>query len=287
MPHLSLRPLVTLAGALLLLATGTAGAANTPPTCDWEGGVDPYIYDLMTPGYTTTIGGAIYTAVDTNGSVGTGQFPAFVKIQGNDCIQGYNTDGTKEFETQNAPLFTFLLSTMDKVTVGGTDYVEFHLDINQDTNNPGLSLDNVQLFVDTSNTLTGWSNCSLGGAACIYDMDASSMDSAIELNYLQNKGSGNGYDMQLLVPVSVFGSVDASQTYVYLYSAFGGLLGDFAENDGFEEWAYRRCPEGQVCWTTPNPDPNPAPEPGTLALLAIAMVGGALSQRRRLAQRFA
>jgi hypothetical protein len=118
-------------------------------------------------------------------------------------------------------------------------------------------------------------------------MDAGGINRAIELNYVQNKGSGNGYDMQLLVPVSVFGSVDASQTYVYLYSAFGGLLGNFAENDGFEEWAYRRCPEGQVCWTTPGPDPNPAPEPGTLALLAIAMVGGALSQRRRLAKRFA
>lgn len=46
--------------------------------------------------------------------------------------------------------------------------------------------------------------------------------------------------------------------------------------------------EGSGDCTPGAPDCTPSvPEPGTLALLAIAMVGGALTQRRRLAKRFA
>src|SRR5205085_4044192 len=132
-------------------------------TCPDTGAVQAQT-DLTVAGTTTTINGAMYTSVDTNGSVGTGVFPSFVRIQGNDCIQGYNTDGTRQFDTQNNPLFAIPLDQMELVTVNGIGYVEFHLDINQNKNNDGPSgpsLDNVQLFVSTNNTLTGWSDCNL------------------------------------------------------------------------------------------------------------------------------
>jgi hypothetical protein len=270
-------------GAAFLGGAGIAAAVPILPTCP-DTGIAQSQIDLTTAGTSTTINNAVFTSIDTNGSVGTGEFPAFYKVQGDGCIQGYNTGGTAELDTQNAPLFTFLLNTTDVVTVAGVDYVEFHLDINQAKEFPGLSLDNVQIFASPSDTLSGWSDCLLDGVACIYNMD-SGANRAILLNYVVNNGSGNGYDVQLLVPTSIFAGLDASTNYVYLYSSFGAVGGNYIENDGFEEWAYRRCPEGQVCWQSPGPDPNPAPEPGTLALIAIALAGGLVTRRSTVNRR--
>jgi hypothetical protein len=282
-----------LLAAAALAVAGAASAVPVTTVCEDAGTA----VDLTTAGTTATINGADFTSVDTNGSVGTGVFPAFVKEQGDGCIQGYNTDGTREFDTLNSPLFAVLLSTMDVVTVGSTDYVEFHLDINQQHSNDGLSLDNVRIFANASNTLTGYNdaNCTLGGFSCIYDMDAG-LNQSLQLRYVINNGSGNGYDLQFLLPTSVFGNnVDASKTYVYLFSQFGGLGGAYTENDGPEEWAYRRCPEGQTCWSPPQeqcpptaPECTPTvPEPGTLALIGVSLLSGAALGRKRLFGRIA
>jgi hypothetical protein len=271
-------------GALLASGTlaiaGVAYATPQPIVCPWTAGTTTN-NDLTTAGATTTINNAIYQSADSSGSVGTGDFPAFVKINGNaDCTSGYNTNGALEFDTNNAPIIMFTLDTMNVINKNGTDYVEFILDINQTKDNPLLSLDTVQVYVSSVANASGLNpaNCTLTNATCVYNMDAGS-NQAVLLNYTLNNGSGNGFDMSLFVPISVFSGVtDASSTYVYLYSAFGAVGGSYAENDGAEEWAYNRCPATTVCQQIP---PQQVSEPATLVLIALGLVACAVIARRR------
>jgi len=272
-----------------LLATAAPSFAAPVVTCP-DSGVSQTQTDLTTDGSSTTINQAIFTAFDSSGTVGTGVFPAFVREQGNDCIQGYNTQGTEQFDTINNSSEEVLLSNMLVVTLGGIDYVEFRLDINQNKNNSGPSgpsLDNVQLFVSQNNSLTDWKDCSLGGVSCVYNMD-SGTNRALLLDYALNNGSGNGFDLSMLVPVSTFGAAalaDPSKYFVYLYSSFGAVGGAFAENDGPEEWQYRMCSPTTTCVTPrdPDPDPNPGvPEPASLALVAIGLAMIQVTRRKRI-----
>ena len=126
-------------------------------------------------------------------------------------------------------------------------YVEFHLDVNQNKNNDGPSgpsLDNVQLFISTNSSArqAGATACSVAQLASTTWMPG--INRAILLDYVLNKGSGNGYDMQLLVPVSVFGNFDPSvANYVYLYSSFGAVR-QLRRERRFRGMAYRTCGAG-------------------------------------------
>jgi hypothetical protein len=236
------------------------------------------VIDLRTNGASTTINTAVYEAFDSSGSTGTGTFPGFVKIGSNASVtQGYNTNGAAVLDAGNSPLFTFLLSSMNQVTIGSTQYVQFVLDVNEPGSraNQDISLDGVQIFASTSALLGGYTNCSLGGVACLYDMDQGA-NNAVLLTAALNSGSGNGFDMTLNIPVATFAGLDPFTNYVYIYSKFGEQTG-FGNDGGFEEWAYNRCPQGTVCWD----QPVSVPVPGSVALLGLGLLGLGLGKKRK------
>ena len=212
------------------------------------------VLDLGYEGASGNINGAAFYQFNEI-PTGSGVIDSFVRIQGSGVQHGYNTDGTPEFDTM-AGAFTHSIQIVDIpiANIGGIDYREFMLDINQDGERI-LSVDEIRIALHNTGNLSGYASIF---SSPIYDLDETE-DNWILLDDLVNTGGGHG-DMLALIPDSLFSS--PSSQYVYLYTKFGV---NSVADDGFEEWAYGI--EGPLI-----------PEPTTVALLGL---GGLFLLRRR------
>ncbi len=223
--------------------------------------------DLSTAGSSGWIDGAYFGQGGIGGS-GTGSIFSFVRISANTgTVQGYNTDRRPvQFDENSSPSFTrsLLLTSVPTVNMGGINYREFRLDINQNKGTSALlSLDSLQIFLASAGNLTGYP--ALGTE--VYDLDTLTADNWILLNGDLVAGSGGGQDLTVLIPDSLF----VGGTYVYLYSKFGASEGSlYPNNDGFEEWS------------TPLVEVPPIPAPGVLLLVLIGGPAVAAIRRRGL-----
>ncbi len=161
-------------------------------------------YNLAYDGAVQTVNGEIYMEWTDTEPMGSGRINAFVGIQGKGggSQHGYNTDGALEFDTvSGGHTHSLLLGDIPTVTLGGTNYREFWLDINQNSTHNILSLDKLMIHMASVGNLTGYlTNPDFG--APIYDLDAGG-DNYVKLDYNLNPGSGKG-DMLLFVPDSAF-----------------------------------------------------------------------------------
>jgi len=220
-----------------------------------------------------TINGAIYTT-NVQRPTGSGVIDSFVRIQTNNPVEkGYNTDGRPlQFDENNSATFTHSLDKNDlqSTNIGGVDYYQFLLDINQNNSGPTdhlLNLNEVEIYLGDAPNLLGFTPGSGFGihSTSVYDIDAVS-DNGVLLDYNLNSGSGSG-DMYLFVKTSLFAGANK---WVYLYSSFGVPM---ENNDGYEEWAARIGPN------TPPAVPLPASVWGGLTLLGL--LGAAKIRSRR------
>lgn len=218
-----------------------------------------------------TIGGA-YFEWTAELATGTGSIQSFVQLQsqGNATTeQGYNTTVDGVFDNGSSDQFNHELALTDIpiVNIGGVDYRQFLLDINEPSgqDKPLLSLNDIQVLQsDTANTnITTFSSgvLDIPGHVFVYRLDDAG-DNTIELNAALNSGGGAG-DMFMYVRDDLF---VPNLQYVYLYSSFGGPN---AAEGGFEEWAVL------------SPSTNVVPEPASISLLALGLGGLALRKLRR------
>lgn len=234
-----------------------------------------------TPG---TVNEAIFEWTNIQ-TTGTGVIDPFSRIHNNGTQQGYNTYINNIFNGGNNNQYNhpipFTTTWPPLYDIGGTLYRQFLLDINENTANALLSLDEIQIFLSDeafpSNTSFDGTGVSpgvleLAGGVLIYRLDAGE-DSTILLDFSKNPGSGAG-DMFAYIPNNSFtGDYD----YVYFYSRFGGYnptAGVWGSDDGFEEWS-------MLIGEIPPPPPPPVPEPTTMILLGGGLLGLAVLRRKR------
>ena len=215
---------------LILFSFMVSNPANSAPTLD-----------LTTPGALGWVGSARFQQFTIDTSGGTGVLDPFLQIKEANLtiVQGYNIDTGTEFNEVDGWTKALLLSAVPKINIGGINYWEFVLDINENTgnNNEFLSLDDLRLFVATSGSLTSFNpvdNTFSGPATLVYDFGETDW---IKMDYSLAPGSGKT-DVIALIPG--FDSYDENTHYVYLYSKFGAQ--DDGSNglgnvDGFEEWS--------------------------------------------------
>jgi hypothetical protein len=211
---------------------------------------------LTTPGAEAVASGALLQQLVTQPAAGT--YDPFVRIQGagntGGIQQGYNTSA-RPLQFDERPNIDFThnlqLSQVPIVTIGGTAYREFLLDVNQKNGAAKLSVEEIHIFTDPRGSLAAFQNKTntFAGQQAKFNLDAGG-DVTIVLNDNVNPDTGYG-DMRLLVPASNFTGV-ANSDFVYVYSKMGGL---HDANGGAEEWAVRT-----------NVVPPPPPPTGTSSL---------------------
>jgi len=228
--------LVSPAGAILIDSAGTSGSLTGD-----AGGT------------------ALLRGVAGSDLQGIGNSKVFLTVnqQGSSTVeQGYNTDGTTEFDTVASGTESLLLSEIPQVDLMGTIYYEFAFALNQTGGADQISINEITIMQGNSPTLTGYDSTGpdIGGAtSLVFDWTSNG-----EVLTVEDFEPGlNDVEMLMLVEAASFNM----SPYVMLYMNAGLPL---SANDGDDKWL--------VFENAATPS-QPVPEPATILLLGSGLVG--------------
>ena len=248
---------------IVLALSATAAFADS-------GALDVQVGDSTEYAFDTTTDDAIveYIGKDNEdfGSSGTGVINSFLQTQDTPSEEGYNTNGTRQFDTGSSPTFNraILVSEIPVVECEALDPLvsdpaetglcwELFADINDsNANDPDaaqIQLTELEIWLTANANLTGYVQADDGfpsGATEVYDFEGTILINDV------NSGSGRG-DLRYLVPLTEvnlaslapncqYGSTTCA-TYFVVYTEWGDTEGgDYISDSGFEEWTVKRYP---------------------------------------------
>jgi hypothetical protein len=197
---------------------------------------NPAPLDLTAAGSFGQVGDAVFAQFSGTSNVPT---DTFLSIDGTGTEQGYNTDNVSQFD--EVASHSIRVSDLPVVTLGGAEYVEFLLDVQEGNNKTAakISLDDVAVFVGPVGNLTTFAalpggGIGLNGFPAKYHLDSvGGTDNGVLLN--GRLGGKNGADMLFYVPKSLLTYEGEADPYVYLYSRFGV---DAASSGKAENWSH-------------------------------------------------
>ncbi|TGV34119.1 hypothetical protein EN829_020730, partial [Mesorhizobium sp. M00.F.Ca.ET.186.01.1.1] len=174
----------------------------------------------------TDLGGGVLLEATTEGS-GTGNYDSFLRLQATGIEEGFNTDQNGNV-LDNKASFTHDLQygNIQTINVGGVDYIEFRLDLNESNNavNGDITMTGLDVYVSSAGATLADYNAGFAGFTSVFHLSGDQF--LVDANH----GSGTD-DYRVLVPVSDFTAAGATAgSYVTLFSSFSGA------NGGFEEW---------------------------------------------------
>ncbi|WP_156471376.1 DUF7507 domain-containing protein, partial [Polynucleobacter sinensis] len=185
------------------------------------------------PGVPLSDGTILYTWRDDylqTQSSGTGIFDPFLTIQKTTSESGTNFYSGGSYGTGDAitsagnRTSSISTSSIPVVGIGGTEYYEIRLDVNENNGGqkPFVDLNSFKIYGSNSATQSST------GANLLYSLDTQTINTTIHL-YDDNTGSGRS-DLIMLIPKSYFSS---NPEYLYFEASLSGTDG------GFEEFSVR------------------------------------------------
>jgi uncharacterized repeat protein (TIGR01451 family) len=163
------------------------------------------------------------------GSGGTTSFLRLRAPSGSSIEKGFNTNGTRQFDTLAAGMRAIRLNNLPTVTIDNTTYYEFRIDLNESNSNPQIDLTKLQIFQSNVANLTGYNEATnqLAGLNPVINLNKLNNDGKVLLNAGLNSGSNAG-DVLVYLPRTTF----TGNPYIYTYAEFEGA------DAGFEEFSY-------------------------------------------------